>query len=232
MNASLRRSLALAAVLLAVWGGWYGWMGWKTSQTINALKDVARSADLDQLLSNPPSEVKNSVDLAVRGIMLSQGRDGRKSFDLKAEWATLNQDTGAVTMRDPDIVYMMSEDEEGRPRKVLATSKIGRVEDGNQKISMSDSVRAQHEENVLTGNLAVFFNPLNKLTFPGGADLNGPELSGTCNQLTWDLNTNIITGDHGVNMRWYPPKRDEGEPAAGPDAAQPSEAATDTQEAR
>ena len=68
--------------------------------------------------------------------------------------------------------------------------------------------------------------------FPGGADLNGPELSGTCNQLTWDLNTNIITGDHGVNMRWYPPKRDEGEPAAGPDAAQPSEAATDTQEAR
>ena len=54
MNASLRRTLALAAVGLLLWGGWYGWMSWKTSQTINALKDVVRSADLNKLLSDPP----------------------------------------------------------------------------------------------------------------------------------------------------------------------------------
>jgi hypothetical protein len=231
MNASLRRTLALVAAGLIVWGGWYGWMSWKTSQTINALKDVARSADLNKLLSDPPEEVKSSVDLAVRGIMLSQGRDGRKSFDLKAEWATLNQDSGAITMREPDIAYRLSDDENGSPRLVLATAKIGRVEDGNQKVSMSDDVRARHEDKVLIGDLAVFLNPLNKLIFPGGADLIGDEIDGSCNQLTWDLNTNIILGNHGVKMRWYPPMREEDTPAED-NTAQPSDAANGAQEAR
>lgn len=59
--------------------------------------------------------------------------------------------------------------------------------------------------------LPFFFNEVNKLTFPGGAELNGPDLSGSCAQLTWDLNTNILLGDHGVRMRWYPSGRqDEG----------------------
>ena len=209
MNASFRSTLALIAAGLIVWGGWYGWMSWKTSQALNALKDVARSSDLDRLLTDPPVEVKSSVDLAIRGIMLSQGQDGRKSFDLKAEWATLNQDSGNVTVRDPDIIYMMDDDEQGRPRTVHATSRIGHVEDGNQKVSMSEDVKATHEENVLTGDYAVFVNQLNKLTFPGGADLSGPDFSGSCARLTWDLNTNIIMGDHGVKVRWFPPKREQ-----------------------
>ena len=232
MNASLRRTLALVAAGLIVWGGWYGWTSWKTSQTINALKDVVRSADLNKLLSDPPEEVKSTVDLAVRGIMLSQGRDGRKSFDLKAEWATLNQDSGAITMRDPDISYRMSDDKNGTPRLIYASSKIGRVEDNNQKVSMSDTVRAQHEDKVLTGDLAVFLNPLNKLVFPGGAELNSPEIEGACHQLTWDLNTNIILGNHGVTMRWYPPKREEDAPAENDNTAQPADAVNDAQEAR
>ena len=232
MNASLRRTLALVAAGLIVWGGWYGWTSWKTSQTINALKDVARSADLNKLLSDPPEEVKSSVDLAVRGIMLSQGRDGRKTFDLKADWATLNQDSGAITMREPDITYRMSDDKNGAPRLIYATSKIGRVEDGNQKVSMSDNVRARHEDKVLSGDLAVFLNPLNKLIFPGGAELNGPEIEGSCSQLTWDLNTNIIVGNHGVKMRWYPPQREESSPAEQSDTAQTVGAANDAQEAR
>ena len=219
MNASLRRTLALAAVGLLLWGGWYGWMSWKTSQSIHALKDVVRSADLDKLLSDPPAEISSTVDLAIRDLTLSQGREGRKSFDLKAKWAALNQDSGDVTVREPDIVYMMDSEENGSARTVHATSRIGRVEDGNQRVSMSEDVRAQHEENVLTGDYAVFINQLNKLTFPGGAALSGPELSGTCARMTWDLNTNTLMGDHGVKMRWYPPKQEDASPEETSDAA-------------
>lgn len=219
MNASLRRTLALAAVGLLVWGGWYGWMSWKTSQSIHALKDVVRSADLDRLLSDPPSEIASTVDLAIRDLALTQGQEGRKSFDLKAQWATLNQDSGNVTVREPDIVYMLENDSKGAPRTVHATSRIGRVEDGNQKVSMSEEVRAQHEENVLTGDYAVYMGQLNKLTFPGGATLEGPELSGSCARVTWDLNTNTLMGDHGVKMRWYPPKREDASPEEAADAA-------------
>ena len=206
MNDFLRRNLILIIVALVAWGGWYGWESWRTRQALNALEDVVRSTDLNELLSNPPAEVQKTVDLAIRGIRLSQGKEGRKSFELKADWATLHQESGTITVREPDILYSLKDGSEG-PRVVHATSNIGRVEDGNQKISMSDNVRAQQEQNVLTGDLAIFFNAANKLTFPGGAELNGPDLSGSCAQLTWDLNTNILLGNHGVKMRWYPSVR-------------------------
>lgn len=226
MNASLRRTLVLAVVGLAVWGGWYGWQSWKTRQALEALANVARSTDLNRLLSDPPAEVKNTVDLAVRGIQLSQGSEGRKSFDLNADWATLNQDSGSITVRDPDIRYMLESTDEAPPRIVHATSDVGRVEDGNQKVSMSSNVRATYDENTLTGDLAVFLNSERTLTFPDGAVLDGPTLSGTATRLVWDLTTNILTGDQGVRMRWTP------SPSDGINAALSSEdAPQNTQEA-
>ena len=151
MNDSLKRTLALVVFSAVVWGGWYGWQSWKTRQALEALEDVVRSADLNKLLSDPPEEVKNSVDLAVRGIQLSQGHEGRKSFDLNADWATLNQDSGAITVREPDIQYMLESTDGEEERVIRATSDVGRVEDGNQKVSMSGNVQATYEENVLTG---------------------------------------------------------------------------------
>lgn len=206
MNSSFRSTLILLVIGMLVWGGWYGWQSWQTRKAINALEDVVRSADLNRLLSDPPEEVSNTVDLAIRGIRLSQGSEGRKSVELKADWATLNQDSGDVTVREPDVLYTLN-DEGGAVRTVHAVSEIGKIEDGNQKISMSGSVKAHHEGNTLSGELAVFHNPVRKLTFPGGADLKGPDIEGHAALLTWDLNTNIILGDHGVKMRWYPSTR-------------------------
>lgn len=208
MNDSLKRTLALVVIGLAAWGGWYGWQSWKTSRALEALENVVRSADLNELLSNPPEEVKSAVDLAVRGIRLSQGHEGRKSFDLNADWATLNQDSGAITVRDPDIQYMLESADGGEQRIIKATSDVGRVEDSNQKVSMSGNVKATYEQNVLTGELAVFLNTARTLTFPDGAALQGPTLSGTATQLVWDLNTNTLTGDEGVRMRWIPSDTD------------------------
>ena len=86
MNDSLKRTLALVVIGLAAWGGWYGWQSWKTSRALEALENVVRSADLNELLSNPPEEVKSAVDLAVRGIRLSQVQDGRKSRSEERRW--------------------------------------------------------------------------------------------------------------------------------------------------
>lgn len=208
MNSSLKRTLALVVLGLAVWSGWYGWQGWKTRRALEALESVARSADLNKLLSDPPEEVRSAVDLAVRGISLSQGYEGRKSFDLKADWATLNQDSGAITVREPDIQYMLKNLDSDEERIIRATSDVGRVEDGNQKVSMSGNVQATYEENVLTGELAVFLNTARTLTFPDGAELNGPALSGTATRLMWDLDTNTLTGNEGVRMRWMPSDSD------------------------
>ena len=144
------------------------------------------------------------MDLAVRGIELSQGANGRKSFQLTADWAALNQQSGSITVRQPDIVYTMEADIDGSPRVVHASSRIGRIEDGNQKVSMLEEVRAECEDNVLSGDLAVFFNSSRTLSFPGGAELNGPAIHGDAAFLIWDLDTNILTGNYGVSIRWTP----------------------------
>ncbi len=231
MNDSLKRTLALVVLGAVVWGGWYGWQSWKTRQALEALEDVVRSADLNKLLSDPPEEVKNAVDLAVRGIQLSQGHEGRKSFDLKADWATLNQESGAITVRDPDIHYMLENADGGDARVIQAVSDVGRVEDGNQKISMSGSVKATYEENTLSGDLAVFLNTDRTLTFPEGAELAGPVLSGTATRLVWDLNTNVLTGDGGVSMRWIPSASAPSDGAADADSS-PDAAPSSAQEER
>lgn len=216
MKDSLKRNIALAAVLLLAWGGWYGWQSWKTKQALNALEDVVRSADLNKLFSDPPEEIRSSVDLAVRGIDLSQGANGRKSFQLTADWAALNQQSGALTVRQPDIVYNMEDDEDGSPRVVHASSKIGRVEDGNQKVSMSENVRATCDGNTLSGDLAIFVNGSRTLSFPGGAELNGPDIHGDAAFLIWDLDTNTLSGDYGVSIRWTP---SPAEPSGGDTSA-------------
>lgn len=209
MKGSWRRTLLLAVLLLLAWGGWYGWQSWKTSQALNALSNVVRSADLDELLSDPPDVVKNSVDLAVRGIQLSQGSQGSKSFDLDADWATLNQESGSITVRDPDIRYFLRSEGDEKPREIHAVSLLGRVENGNQHISMEDDVRVTYEESLLTGRLAVFLNEDRTLTFPEGAVLEGPSLSGHTSVLQWNLDTNTLTGTGGVSMHWVPSRSSE-----------------------
>ncbi len=206
MKTSWRGTAALLVLFLLAWGGWYGWKSWKTSQALNALADVVRSADLNRLLSNPPEVVKNSVDLAVRGITLSQGSRGSKSFDLNADWATLNLETGSITVRDPEIRYFLRSDNGENLREVHAVSLFGRTENDNQHIFMEGDVKVTQQENTLSGSTAVFRNEERTLTFTEGAELDGPELSGHTALLQWNLDTNILTGTGGVRMRWVPRK--------------------------
>ena len=213
MNASLRRTLLLSAVLLAAWAGWYGWQSWKTSQELNRLANVVRSGELDKLLNDPPEEIKSSVDLAIRGIVLRQGKDGKKNFELRADWATLNQKSNDVTVRDPDVFYTLDAKEKtGGNRTVRARSKVGRVENNSSRISMSGEVQADSDGNSLSGKEAVYRNDIRILDFPDGAELRGDSIEGAARQLAWDLNTNTISGSNGVRVRWTPAAEDTSAP--------------------
>lgn len=209
MNDSIKSTVTLIAVCAAIWGAWVGWETWKTRKSLDAISNVVRSTDLNRLLSDPPAEVRNAVDLAIRGIYLEQGENSRKTFDLKADWATLNQQSGNITVREPDIRYMMEGGQDKDERVVHSTSRIGRIEDGNQKVSMSDDVKAVCEDKTLTGDNAVFLNQKQTLTFTSGARLESPDLSGTAKKLVWHLNSNILRGTGGVTMHWIPSQPEE-----------------------
>ncbi len=218
MSGAWRRTLFLAAALLLAWAGWYGWQSWKLERELNRLADVVRSKELDTLLRDPPEEIRSNVDLAVRGVSLRHGKDGRKTFELKAEWATLDQKTNDVTVREPDAVYVLDPAKGGGgERSVHATSHIGRVEDGNARVSMSGDVKAVSEADTLFSSEAVYVNDLRVLEFPSGARLEGEGIEGDAGHLAWDLNDNTITGSRGVKVRWFPSHGED--PAQHPPSA-------------
>ncbi len=220
MTPSLRRTLLLAAILLPAWAGWYGWQSWKTSRELNRLADVVRSGELDKLLNDPPEEVRSNVDLAIRGIVLRQGKEGKKNFELRADWATLNQKSNDVTVRDPDVFYTLNAKGKGKDGRVVrARSRIGRIENNSSTISMSGSVQADSGGNSLSGREAVYRNDIRTLDFPDGADLKGESIEGSAKRLVWDLSDNTISGKTGVHVRWFP--------SDGGTAAQPAPASTE-----
>lgn len=225
MKKSLVSILVLLFLAAAGWGGYLAWQGWRAQQALNRLTEVVQSTDLDNILRNPPDGLEEAIDLALRGVRLSQGEAGRESWTLDADWATLRQESGLVQVRDPVIRYALghpgdSEAPAGE-RQVVVTADTGRVEDNNSLMTMQGNVRATYQDETLTGPVAVFRNDTRILTFPDGANLAGPVLAGDAGVLRWSLATNILEGEQGVDVVWTP--RSARPAASGPGAASAAE---------
>lgn len=208
MKKTLVTFLIPLLIAAAGWGGYLAWQRWRAGQALTRLTEVAKSADLDQLLHNPPDGLEEAIDLAVRGVRLSQGEAGRESWTLDADWATLRQESGLVQVRDPVIRYVMGDladpDVPPEERQVIVTAETGRVEDNNTRLTMQGKVRAEYRDEVLTGPVATFRNDTRILSFPEGARLAGPVLEGSAGVLRWNLTTNILDGEQGVDVVWTP----------------------------
>jgi len=221
MKKTLVRFTVVALLGLAVWGAWTGWKWWRIGQSRDALTEVASSETLDALIHGRPLEGDEaaqtqqgdeSVDLALRGITLAHGENGLELWKLNATWATLRQKSGLVLLREPHILYPLgepSDTRDGRPafaedQFVDVTSLRGRVEDNNTLVTLQDHVRAVYRGDVLTGPVAIHNSKTRTLLFPEGADLEGSRLSGHAHVLRWDLSTDILYGEKGVDMIWTP----------------------------
>lgn len=244
MKKSLVSLLVLLLLAAVGWGSYRAWQSWRAGRALNRLAEVAQSTDLDNILRNPPDGLEEAIDLALRGVRLSQGEAGRESWTLDADWATLRQESGLVQVRDPVIRYALGDpaasgasDVPPEERQVVVTADTGRVEDNNTRLTMQGNVRAVYQDEVLTGPVATFRNDTRILTFPDGAELAGPVLAGSAGVLRWSLATNILEGEQGVDVVWtpraarpaalaVPGPADGGSPAASPainrDAASPS----------
>lgn len=212
MKKTVVGTFVLIILAAAVWGGYLAWETWRVRQAGDALSKVAQSADLENLLSTPPDGAEEAIDLALRGVKLAQGEAGRETWTLDADWATLRQESGLVQVRDPIIHYTLGDpDQPGdarqageEPRQVVVTADMGSVEDDNTLLTMRGHVRATYEDSVLTGPVAVFRNDTRILTFPDTARLDGPVLEGTAGVLRWNMATNILEGEKGVDVLWTP----------------------------
>lgn len=230
MKKTLAGILVLLVLAVGVWGGYLAWETSRAGQAVDALSKVAQSADLENLLRNPPEGpdgVSEAIDLALRGVKLAQGEAGAETWTLDADWATLRQESGLVQVRDPVIHYTLGDtDSSGgaeAPRQVVATADTGSVADNNGLLTMEGHVRATYEDSVLTGPRAFFRTDTRILTFPDTARLDGPVLEGTAGVLRWNMATNILEGEKGVDVVWTPQSGRAASPADAPAPGAPEE---------
>ncbi len=232
------RPLFAPVLVAACMGGAYlGWQAWQSGRALNALTEVVQSLDMEAILrgkmnglSDEEKEGEDStVDLALRGISLSEGENGFELWRLKAEWATLRQKADKVDLGSPHVLYRVGDagaDAADPANSLDVTARSGLIEDGNTRVTLRGNVRAEHDGNVLTGPEAIFLNNTRVLTFPDGAELVGPTLSGNARVLRWNASTNILEGEGGVSMIWIP-QNDESAPGSKDNARQEPAVAKD-----
>ena len=87
---------------------------------------------------------------------------------------------------------------------MLASADSGRVGSNRRFISMLGNARAEHNGKILEGPLAVFDSDSRVLTFPEGGTLNDAALSGRGGVLRWNMTSNILEGERGVEVVCVP----------------------------
>lgn len=142
------------------------------------------------------SEGEQTLDLALKGVNLSQGEGGFEIWRLKAEWANVRKQGEAVIVEQPRLVYFM--DEGGKTLHV--SSSTGDINQKSQILRFISNVRIMQEDKVVTGDLLVYNGSRKTMTFPDGGDFISPGITGHAAQVEWDLNSRLITATGDVSV--------------------------------
>ena len=84
------------------------------------------------------------------------------------------------------------------------TAKKGIVFDNNTKIHLAKNVRIKQEDNYAEGDTLNYDDNTRIAKFPSLAKFTGENIKGNARVLSWNLNKNILVGNKGVNVTWFP----------------------------
>lgn len=137
-------------------------------------------------------EANEAVTIAMKTLSLSQGEQGFESWRLKANVASLRQDSGVITAEHPDITYFRKEN--GKP--VYVTASFGEIDQEKHLMSLWDNVHITTDGKTLTSSRMQYDDRKRFLTMPEPIKITAENLVGTANTATMDLASNIIEA-HG-----------------------------------
>lgn len=123
------------------------------------------------------------VDFSLQGIALSQGRDGKKLWDLKARAARYEEATDELILDDPVITYWGERGE--RPIGVRAPR--GQVWQSENRARMWGGVNASHEEYIMRSRALDYNGSSDELLFSGDVQIVGLSMMASCNSVVYSL---------------------------------------------
>lgn len=89
---------------------------------------------------------------------------------------------------------------------LLVTSINGLVFDNNTKIHLTEDVLAKQKDNYVQSNTLDYDDSTRIANFPNFANFASENIKGNALTLSWNLNTNQLTGTNGIEIIWYPIK--------------------------
>lgn len=142
------------------------------------------------------TENEEAINIAMRGITLTQGESGEKTWLLNATSASFDQDSGTIKINQPRVTYLLK----NQKSNLLIKSRVGRLDQAKNQVEMWSEVRVDESNNVLTTSRAIYNAKTHILTLPEALEFFNPEFTGSSNQAQWDLNTNILTANGNVRV--------------------------------
>ncbi len=188
----MRRFLLLLGLLLLVAGGvfWYLYLEHKTVDKLEkAAKEIAKEAgDLD-------IQADVGVDLSLKGIKLSHGKEGQLHWKLTAEKANYLQDKAQVQVESPEIVYFFK----GDSKQLSVKAEKGLIEQENEKARLWPEINAIYGDMQLRADELDYAGKDRILTLRGNVQLETPKLSCQAAEMHYNLKDNTITAENGIH---------------------------------
>lgn len=136
------------------------------------------------------------VDLSLKGVTLSQGRDGRKLWNLNATGASYAEDGDELTLSDPVIVYWGEKD--GEPIEVRAPK--GQVWQKEDRARMWDGVDGAQGGYVMRSETLDYDGKSRTLLLGGTVELTGESMRGRFDTLTYFLDSGDFRAQGDVQV--------------------------------
>lgn len=152
---------------------------------------VADSSDKED-----KKESQMPLDLALKGISLSQGESGFEIWRLKAEWASLEKTDDTVVTQKPRLTYFMKDGD----NTIQVEAEQGEVNQKTQILRFIDSVRASQDDKQLSGALLVYNGNDKTMSMPEGGKFTASGIAGSCQSIVWHIDDNIIEASGRVTI--------------------------------
>ena len=128
------------------------------------------------------------VDLSLKGVNLSQGKDGRKLWNLSATGANYAEAGDELTLTNPFITYW-GEDGAEAVEVMAPKAQVWQKED---RARMWDGVNATRGEYRMRAEALDYSGRDRTLVMSGGADISSDSMQGRADALTYFLDTGDI----------------------------------------
>ncbi|NCD25439.1 MAG: LPS export ABC transporter periplasmic protein LptC [Deltaproteobacteria bacterium] len=136
------------------------------------------------------------VDLSLKGVELSQGRDGKKLWNLKASEADYVENTDELTLAAPIITYW-GEGEEP-PMQVMAPK--GQVWQKEDRARMWDGVNGTRGEYAMRADSLDYTGTRREILLTGNVQLVGKTMLANSNTLTYFLENGDFLAQGNVQV--------------------------------